>query len=81
MAMSRSAGSISLTTRPPISMVPPVMVSSPATMRSSVDLPQPDGPTSTQNCPSTDLEVDALEGIDPTGIGLPDIVQNDVGHT
>ena len=50
--MSRSAGSISFTTRPPMSTVPEVIVSSPATMRSSVDLPQPDGPTSTQNPPS-----------------------------
>ena len=30
----------------------PVISSSPAIMRSSVDLPQPDGPTSTQNSPS-----------------------------
>src|SRR5690349_5746966 len=29
------------------------MVSSPAIMRSKVDLPQPDGPTSTTNSPST----------------------------
>jgi hypothetical protein len=35
-----------------MSISPPVMVSSPATMRNSVDLPQPDGPTSTQNWPS-----------------------------
>src|SRR3954471_11624055 len=52
MAMSRSAGSTALTMRPPISISPPVMLSSPATMRSSVDLPQPEGPTSTQNWPS-----------------------------
>src|SRR5436190_18445737 len=50
--MSRSAGSIWLTTRPPISISPPVMGSRPATMRSSVDLPQPEGPTRTQNWPS-----------------------------
>ena len=52
MAMSRSAGSTSFTTLPPMEMVPPVMVSSPAIMRSSVDLPQPDGPSSTVNEPS-----------------------------
>ena len=52
MAMSRSAGSTSLTTLPPIETVPLVMVSSPAIMRSSVDLPQPDGPSSTVNEPS-----------------------------
>ncbi len=52
MAMSRSAGSTSFTTRPPMRHSPVVIVSSPATMRSSVDLPQPDGPTSTQKEPS-----------------------------
>ena len=52
MAMSRSAGSSSLTTRSPIEMVPPEMSSRPATMRSKVDLPQPEGPTMTTNSPS-----------------------------
>jgi hypothetical protein len=33
-------------------MVPPVIVSSPAIMRNSVDFPQPDGPSSTVNAPS-----------------------------
>ena len=51
MAMSRSLGATSLTTRPPISIVPALGRSSPATMLSSVDLPQPDGPTSTVNSP------------------------------
>jgi hypothetical protein len=45
MAMSRSFGGMSLTIRPPISIVPALDRSSPATMLSSVDLPQPDGPT------------------------------------
>ena len=52
MAMSRSAGSTSLTTLPPMLMLPAVTVSRPAIMRSSVDLPQPDGPSSTVNEPS-----------------------------
>jgi hypothetical protein len=47
MAMSRAAGSMSFTTRSPILQVPDVMVSNPAIMRSSVDFPQPDGPSST----------------------------------
>src|ERR1700676_3308789 len=51
MAMSRSLGGMSLTIRPPISIVPAFDRSSPATMLSSVDLPQPDGPTSTANSP------------------------------
>jgi hypothetical protein len=47
--MSRSFGSTSLTTRSPIVIVPPVIVSSPAIIRSAVDLPQPEGPTRTRN--------------------------------
>jgi hypothetical protein len=31
---------------------PPLISSSPATMRSKVDLPQPEGPTMTMNSPS-----------------------------
>ena len=33
-------------------------------MRSSVDLPQPEGPTKTTNSPSVDLEVDAVDDLD-----------------
>src|SRR4051795_8574743 len=51
MAMSRSLGATSLTIRPPISTVPALGLSRPATMLSSVDLPQPEGPTSTVNSP------------------------------
>src|SRR5688500_6893646 len=47
--MSRSFGGRSLTTRSPMTISPPVISSSPATIRSVVDLPQPDGPTSTMN--------------------------------
>src|SRR6202011_3482328 len=49
IAISRSFGGTSLTTSPPIMMSPPVMSSSPAIIRSVVDFPQPDGPTSTTN--------------------------------
>src|SRR5262245_21072827 len=52
MAMSRSFGATLFTTRPPMRISPAEISSSPAIMRSSVDLPQPDGPTSTQNSPS-----------------------------
>ena len=54
MAMPRSGGSASLTSTPSIRMRPELIGSSPAMMRSRVDLPQPDGPTSTQNSPSGD---------------------------
>ena len=53
MAMSRSFGGTLLTTRSPMRISPEVMFSSPAIMRSRVDLPQPDGPTSTTNSPSS----------------------------
>ena len=52
MAMSRSFGGRLLTTRSPMRISPAVMFSSPAIIRSKVDLPQPDGPTSTTNSPS-----------------------------
>ena len=51
MAMPRLDGATSFTTRPSISSVPAVMVSRPEMQRSSVDLPQPDGPTKTTNSP------------------------------
>jgi hypothetical protein len=50
--MLRSLGSTSLTRLPAIDTSPSVIVSSPAIMRSSVDLPQPEGPTMTMNSPS-----------------------------
>src|SRR5512134_3265290 len=49
MATSRSFGCTSLTTRSPIESCPSEGSSSPAIMRSAVDLPQPDGPTNTMN--------------------------------
>ena len=52
MAMSRSLGWAVVTSRSPMLIVPSVTSSSPAIMRSSVDLPQPDGPTSTSSSPS-----------------------------
>src|SRR5215831_3214925 len=51
--MSRSLGWTLLTTRSPIEIVPEVMFSSPASIRSRVDLPQPEGPTRTTNSPSS----------------------------
>ena len=55
--MFRSLGARSFTTVPPMLIVPPEISSSPATMRRSVDLPQPDGPTSTRNSPSATLRL------------------------
>jgi hypothetical protein len=52
MAMSRSRGDRSLERWPLIRSSPDVISSKPATILSAVDLPQPDGPTSTMNSPS-----------------------------
>src|SRR5215217_4351594 len=53
MAMSRSLGATSLTTRSPMRIWPSVIGSSPATIRRAVVLPQPDGPTRTIRLPSS----------------------------
>src|SRR5437763_893553 len=50
--MSRSLGGTSVTSRSPISTWPLSTGSSPASMRSAVVLPEPDGPTRTMNSPS-----------------------------
>ena len=64
MAMSRSVGPMSFTTLPSIATVPAEIVSSPAIIRSSVDLPQPDGPTSTTKLAVGDCDRDALHGLE-----------------
>src|SRR5438105_1907815 len=52
MAMRRSRGERSLTTRPPMRISPDVGASSPAIMRNRVVFPEPDGPRKTRNSPS-----------------------------
>ena len=49
--MSRFFGSSWVTSRSPMWMVPLVGLSRPAIIDSSVDLPQPDGPTRIRNSP------------------------------
>ena len=61
MAMPRSAGATSLTSLPSMARSPAVMSSSPAIIRSSVDLPQPEGPTNTTNSPSLMSQGDAMD--------------------
>ena len=51
MAMLRSLAATPFMATPPISMLPSLALSSPAMMFSSVDLPQPDGPTRIANSP------------------------------
>src|SRR5258708_7514686 len=50
--MSRPFDSVSFTTRAATEIVPPLTSSRPASMRSRVDLPHPEGPTITMNSPS-----------------------------
>src|SRR3954447_13711601 len=50
--MSRSRGGMALTFVSPIQMLPPVGFSSPATNRSAVVFPHPEGPTRIRNSPS-----------------------------
>ena len=49
MAMSRSLEATSFMSLPSMYSSPPLISSSPAIIRSVVDLPQPEGPTSTMN--------------------------------
>src|SRR6185436_18643765 len=73
MAMSRSFESSSLTTRPSIAISPAPMSSRPASMRSSVDLPQPDGPTSTMNSPSAmSSEMPCSTFVAPKDFSIPE---------
>src|SRR5271170_346235 len=49
--MSRSFGATALTSLPSMRISPSLMLSRPATIASSVDLPQPEGPTRAMNSP------------------------------
>src|SRR5260370_4339436 len=52
MAMSRSLGATELTILPSMRISPSLTLSSPAIIASSVDLPQPEGPTRATNSPA-----------------------------
>ena len=63
--MSRSFGSTWLTMRPSMAIVPPLISSSPAIIRSVVDLPQPEGPTRTMNSRSSTVRLISLTARTP----------------
>src|SRR5215217_6107292 len=65
--MSRSFGAMSLTTRSAMRISPEEASSSPATIRSAVDLPEPDGPTSTVKPPSAMSRSSASTARVPSG--------------
>ena len=70
MAMSRSLGGSSLTTRSPILSIPEVMSSSPAIIRRVVDLPHPDGPTITRNSASLISRFKSVTALNPLSYSL-----------
>ena len=67
MAMSRSCGSVWVTSFSSITSRPPFSASSPAAMRRSVDFPQPDGPTRTTNSPSAIVKLTLATATVPSG--------------
>src|SRR3954465_11164600 len=68
--MSRSVGPMALTALPSIETVPAEIDSSPAIMRSSVDLPHPDGPTNTQSWRSGTAMLTPFTASTPPGRSL-----------
>jgi hypothetical protein len=78
--MSRSDGSMSLTTRSPMRISPDEVVSTPAIMRSSVDLPQPDGADQHAEVPVRHVQGNALHGFDAAGVDFSDVFQCDLRH-
>src|SRR5882672_4175668 len=65
--------------RPPIRMDPESGASRPATTRSSVDLPQPDGPSSTTNSPSRAVsERRSMATLSPKRLVTPSIANSKV---
>src|SRR6478736_8168296 len=66
MARLRSRGARSFTRRSPINMSPLVMSSRPTIIRSSVDFPQPDGPTRIMNSPSCTSMLTSLTAGNPS---------------
>src|SRR2546423_564227 len=69
MATSRAPGARLFTARSPIRMRPSVTSSRPASIRSAVLLPQPDGPTRTRNSPSATRTVKAWTAAGPGRAG------------
>ncbi len=66
MPMLRSHGGNAATSTPPIRTRPASARLNPARSRSSVDLPDPDGPSSAKNSPgATDSEMSRSTTLDP----------------
>ena len=79
MAMSRSLAGTVVTLRSPMWIVPSSTGSSPASIRSVVDLPHPDGPTSTRNSPSAISRSRWSTAVE-AGVGAGRTGERDRGH-
>jgi len=81
MAMLRSFGSRPVTVSPPTRTSPLLGRSSPTISLSSVDLPQPDGPTSTNSSPSPMVRCVGFSASVPSGkrLATPSRMMSDMG--
>ena len=65
--MSLARGCTDVTSSSPMKILPSVTCSRPAIIRSNVDFPHPDGPTSTMNSPSGISRLTASTAVTPFG--------------
>ena len=70
MPMSRLLGGTFVRSLPSTTIAPPSGRSKPATRRSAVVLPQPDGPSSERNSPFAECDLDAVERPDGAEVAL-----------
>ena len=56
------------------------MSSRPATIRSAVDFPHPDGPDEDHELAVGDVEVHVLDGFEAVRVTLGDVLELDLGH-
>ena len=81
MAMSRSFGGRSVTSRSPIQIAPALISSRSTSIRSEVDFPQPDGPTRTMNSPSPISRLSlSTEGVVCTRVDACCVLERNSGH-
>ena len=78
--MSRSFGERLFTIRSPIVIVPSVIASSPAIMRSAVVLPQPDRPDEDEKLAVRDIEREILDGVDASLVDLVHLFELHLSH-
>jgi hypothetical protein len=78
--MSRFFGGTSLTIRSPMRMTPSVISSSPATMRSVVDLPAARRPDEDDELLIADRQIDRVHGLHVAGIDLGDFFEFNTCH-